>query len=46
MFHLKNDGVYVKYSTININFDRCDLSINSNCAPEKEIDKFLADFAI
>ena len=46
MFHLKNDGVYVKYSTININFDRCDLSINTNCAPEIEIDKFLADFSI
>ena len=46
MFHLKNDGVYVKYSTININFDRCDLSINPNCAPEIEIDKFLADFSI
>ena len=42
----ENDGVYVKYSTININFDRCDLSINPNCAPEKEIDKFLADFSI
>ena len=46
MFHLKNDGVYVKYSTININFDRCDLSINPNCASEKEIDIFLADFTI
>ena len=40
MFHLKQDGVYVHYSTININFDRCDLSLNPNCAAEKEIDKY------
>ena len=46
MFHLKNDGVYVQYSTININFDRCDKMINKNCAPENEIDQFVADFVV
>ena len=38
MFHLKNDGVYVKYSTININFDRCDRKLRSDCKSEHEID--------
>ena len=46
MFHLKNDGYYVQYSTININFDWCDLKLNPNCASDQEIDKFLADFVI
>jgi hypothetical protein len=46
MFHLKNDGVYVEYSTININFDRCDKNLNPNCKSENEIDKFFSDFTI
>jgi hypothetical protein len=46
MFHLKNDEVYVKYSTININFDRCDKTINKKCKSEKEIDNFLDEFTI
>jgi hypothetical protein len=46
MFNLKNDGVYVKYSTININFDWCDRILNKNCKSEKEIDDFLAEFTI
>ena len=35
MFILKNDGFYVEYSTLNINFDRCDPKINPNCEPEE-----------
>jgi hypothetical protein len=32
MFKIYNDGIYMKYSTININFDACNSSKFNDCA--------------
>ena len=46
MFNLYNDGIYVKYSTLNLNFDLCNSSKYDFCKSDLEINKFLSDFII
>lgn len=35
--YLNNDGKYSKYSQININFDKCNSSLNEKCKSDEEI---------
>ena len=43
-FSLYNDGLYYRYSTVNINFDICNSTKFDFCKSDKEIKKFLSDF--
>ena len=44
--YLSNDGKFSKYSQININFDKCNSSLSTNCASDEEIQDFFKDFTI
>ncbi len=43
MFSMYNDGLYMRFSTVNINFDAC---IGDHCASGSQIEKFISDFSI
>jgi hypothetical protein len=44
MFNFFNDGLYVKYSTLNLIIDKCNSSLYDFCKSEEEINQFLSDF--
>ena len=46
MFDYYNDGLYVVYSTINLNFDLCNSSKYDFCKSDEEIKQFMSDFNV